>query len=107
MKKLLVLLALVPTLCFAKNDFYTGNSLLDKLTDDSPQWRMLGLGYVVGVYAAQSETLCVPMSVSAGQLKDVAEAFLKNTPELRHLAAADLVWMALMKAWPCANTKRL
>ncbi len=44
---------------------------------------------------------CIPQGVTVRQLRDLVIRFLRAHPELRHLAAIDLVTNALAEAFPC------
>ena len=44
---------------------------------------------------------CPPRGVTAGQMTDVVNKYLSSKPEIRHLAASDLVFGALYEVFPC------
>lgn len=65
--------------------------------------------YIVGAVdawelaaAMTNRPLCVPDSVTVGQLKDVVEAYLRANPAKRHYSGANLVGLAINEAFGCA-----
>lgn len=96
-------LALTPTVSQA-TVYETGNQLLRDLEDINktgfgPSY---ALGYIVGAADAYGgASLCIPPSVTKGQLNDVVHAFLKQEPGIRHLPADVLVLVALGNHWAC------
>lgn len=109
MKKLMMLLALVPTMVLAQNnDFFTGNELWSRLNADDTMSKSVALGYIAGVASAASNSgHCAPRTVTMGQVQDVVKTFMQSAPEHRHLSASVIVLAALINVWPCANTKGL
>lgn len=99
MKKLIAIAAL---LCgTAHAEFYTGNDLLKDFNGDLAG-KMLGIGYVMGVYdTTQGVVHCPPNNVTAGQVQDMVKAQLDARPDLRHLSADSHVTYVLKRAWPC------
>jgi len=86
----------------AQADFYTGNDLLQRLDSESHGEKMLALGYVMGVFdVGQSVLHCSPATVTAGQIRDMAAAYLRGFPAKRHRAAELLINEVLAAAWPC------
>lgn len=85
--------------------YYTGNTLLAECTtaESSPDYvpaRVMCKGYIIGV-ADGATSVCMPLTANIGQTQDIAIAWLKRHPEVRHLAAPALVTMALAEAFPC------
>lgn len=102
MKKLLVILALVPTMAHA--GFLTGNELYSRMNSTDTSERIYALGYLVGVYdASEAVDHCSSGGVTAGQIRDVVKQYMDNNPSIRHFMADILVRVALGKAWPCAK----
>jgi hypothetical protein len=71
-------------------------------------------GYVEGVFdeisAVQSAgfmppVICEPGGINAGRLRDVVMKALRAQPELRANLGADLVFFAMLGAWPCKATR--
>jgi hypothetical protein len=102
----------------ARAAYKSGNDLYSKCTATNGtatyyQDAAYCIAYVTAVYDALSldrmladENECLPDSVTAGQLKDVALAYIRTNPKLRHLSAAALVRLALADAWPtCVSPK--
>ena len=86
----------------AQAEFYTGNDLLQRIDSESHGEKMLALGYVIGVFdVGQSVLHCAPPSVTAGQIRDMAAAYLRGFPAKRHKSAESLVNEVLAAAWPC------
>ena len=103
MKKLLIGLLIIPAIAHA--EFETGNTLMAKMTGESPQ-RMFALGYVAGVFDAnQRVTHCAPdgPGITNGQINDIVFSYLSNNPSIRHRTADVLIQDALKQIWPCAN----
>ena len=92
--------------------FEDGNELFQNCqSDEEPEGtkqgdasRGLCLGYVLGAYDAggKNYAICVPVGVTAAQVKDVVRHWLQSHPEKRHLPAAGLVLDALLEKFPCA-----
>lgn len=102
--KALVLLALCTT---AHAEFYDGNKLLERLTSTSAYERGVGLGYVMGVHdTMQGVNHCPPKNAQAGQVRDLVENYLTNTPANRHYSGDSLVLQALKIAFPCTSGGR-
>jgi hypothetical protein len=85
-----------------------GNELLDACASSSPFSRGHCMGYIEALlddYTRYQEepltTFCVPAGATLRQTVDVVVKFLRESPELRDLAASDLIGVALHKAWPC------
>lgn len=102
MKKLLIVAALLAGSAHA--EFYSGNDLLAKLQSSEPVERMIGAGYITGVFdAASGASQCPPENVTIGQVRDMVKSHLEATPTLRHYPADVQVRFVLTRAWPCAK----
>jgi hypothetical protein len=105
MKKLIACLFL----CSAAHAgvYETGNTLLRDL-EGSEMARMYALGYIVGaadVYGGVN--LCIPPTVTKGQLSDVVHQWLRINPQHRDISADLLVLASLGQHWACPkNAKR-
>lgn len=102
MKKLLIVLLFPIT---AHAEFYTGNILLNRLQSESTVEKAVALGYVMGVFDAnQGATHCAGnRDITAGQIKDMARAYLENNPTTRNRTADILLGELFKKAWPCTG----
>ena len=86
----------------AQAEFYTGNDLLQRLDSESHGEKMLALGYVIGVFDVGSAVIhCPPAGVTAGQVRDMAAAYLRGFPAKRNKTAESLINEVLAAAWPC------
>lgn len=100
MKKLLLGLMFV---CTSANAMYeNGNKLLADL-EGTVSMQMYALGYIVGSADAYGnmDLLCIPGSVTKGQLNDVVHLSLRTNPSMRDLPADLLVLAALGVHWEC------
>ena len=106
MRKLLLCLSFLCSTAQA-GVYETGNTLLRDF-ESTEFGRMYVLGYVVGAADAYGgHALCIPSTVTKGQLLDVVYQFLKSKPQHRDLAADVLVLLALGEHWACPkNNKR-
>lgn len=89
--------------------YETGNHLLRDLEDMNQTGfgPTYALGYIVGAADAYSGgSLCIPTSVTKGQLNDIVHAFLKQEPGIRHLPADVLVLLALGSHWACPKDQK-
>jgi hypothetical protein len=87
--------------------FVTGNKLYSDCMEESP---LFCLGYIDGVSDAldmaregNSRAQCVPVGVTAGQVKDVVVRYLYAHPESRNLEGGYLVVAAIGGAWNCKD----
>lgn len=102
MKKVLFSLLLACSVAHAEYD--NGNKLLRDIEDPSANQRMYALGYIIGVADThENGNLCIPGTVTKGQLNDVVHQFLRGNPQLRDLSADVLVLLALSEHWRCAQ----
>jgi len=104
MKKWLVCLLFVPAM--ARAEFWTGNNLHDRLTSSEVSERIQALGYVMGVFDVYVNVTFCPgnqTGITAGQIRDMAAAWLAANPTQRNRNAEALVNEAFKQAWPCKN----
>jgi hypothetical protein len=86
--------------------YENGNTLLKDM-NGTEMGRMYALGYIVGAADAYGgEALCIPKTVTKGQLNDVVYRFLNNTPQNRDLPADILVLFALGEHWTCPKKEK-
>lgn len=112
MKKLLISIAIVSgvgTPAMASEPalmFNNGNMLLADCTGSTSGVSQC-IGYLKGVADALRSlgladglrTVNVPVGVTGGQLKDIVVQYIQEHPEMRHVAAAQLVYIALGRAF--------
>ena len=99
------LLAGLMFVCSSASAMYeNGNKLLADIEGTS-SGKMYALGYIVGVADAYGnvDLLCIPQSVTKGQLNDVVHLSLRQNPSMRDLPADLLVLAALGVHWECEN----
>lgn len=67
-----------------------------------------GHGAISGVVNLSPKTggsttgmFCIPAGATNGQIRDVVKQHLAAHPETRHLPAASLSYLALMRTWAC------
>ena len=102
MKKLLLIAAMSCTL--AQAQYMDGNKLLAKMVSGNSIDDMVSLGYVIGVSDSYYGVLhCIPSVVTAGQLQDMVQKFIRENPDTRHLSADLLVGKVLSSKFPCAK----
>lgn len=107
MKKLLVVLLMVPAMAHA--EFMTGNQLHSKLNSSEVSERIQALGYIQGVFdAGQHYRHCAPdnIGITAGQVRDIVLNYLNAKPSVRNFTADLLIIDALKQIWPCANQNK-
>jgi hypothetical protein len=85
--------------------YENGNTLLRDM-DGTEMGKMYALGYIVGAADTYNETLCIPQTVTKGQLNDVVYRFLRINPQHRDLAADVLVLLALGEHWTCPKKEK-
>jgi hypothetical protein len=87
--------------------YESGNTLLQDL-EGTEMGKMYALGYIVGAADAyNTNALCIPQTVTKGQLNDVVHRFLRGAPQHRDLPADVLVLLSLGEHWACPkNNKR-
>ena len=93
--------------------FLTGNDLVKVMREDdnanvhSPNTSYYDVGiysgFVVGVYDTSSvlNMICPSTSVTRGQAKAIVAKYLKLNPEKWEDSAVNLVFTALVNAFPC------
>jgi CBS-domain-containing membrane protein len=68
-----------------------------------------GVADAVFVFSAYQKTnplrVCMALTVSAEQLREVGLAYVVANPKDRHVPASQLLWVAFREAWPCEATK--
>lgn len=108
MKKLLLALLMVPAM--AKAEFYTGNDLYTKMTNEhSVVDRALSMGFVTGVYDVGVYLyFCPPKpetSITVGQVVDMSKNWLATNANRRNELAQSLLLEMFRKAWPCPTNR--
>lgn len=98
------LVALSIFICLsAQADFRDGNKLLAEMKGTTFE-KGMALGYVMAVADTRgSESLCIPSTVTAGQVIDMTQNMLEKNPSIRHLPASAIVEYTLREVWPCAK----
>jgi len=96
----------------AQAAFKSGNDLYSDCTTprgSSTYYQADGYctGFVMGVYddfdlsrQLEDKEACLPGGVTAGQLRDVVVAFIRDNPKWRNLDASALIRAAIIDAWP-------
>lgn len=88
----------------AHAEFLSGNKLHESCTARDTVNQMDCLGYISGVHdALAGVTICLPQSVTRGQIMDVTVRWLNANPDKRHLSADQAVNAALSSIWPCSS----
>lgn len=100
--------AIAVSICVSAHaEFKDGNELLSDIESSSIVNQMVGLGYIMGVAdMGLGYVFCAPANVKAGQLKDMIQNYLRNTPAERHVSADVTINKVLKSVWPCANRQR-
>jgi hypothetical protein len=109
LKLILSTLLTLGTPLTATAQYENGNLLLRDLQDVSKSGfgPIYALGYIVGAADAYGgSALCIPQSVTKGQLNDVVQKFLEQEPGIRDMGADVLVLIALSKYWACPKGER-
>lgn len=102
MKKLIIA-AIAASSIAAHASFMDGNKLLSRL-EEGGYAEGVAMGYVMGVAdAGESAVHCPPGNVTAGQLRDMAKVYLRETPEIRAYGAEVIILNMLKRVWPCAK----
>ena len=104
MRKLLAALLMLPAL--ARAEFWTGNRLYERLTSAETTDRVQAMGYVMGVYDVYVNVTFCPgdqTSITVGQIRDMATAWLAANPVQRNKTAESLLNEVFKQAWPCRN----
>lgn len=87
--------------------YENGNTLLRDL-EGTEMAKMYAMGYIAGAADAYGGgALCIPQTVTKGQLNDVVHQWLRINPQHRDISADVLVLAALGEYWACPkNNKR-
>lgn len=83
-------------------------SLCDK--KKNPYERGVCIGYTLGVAETLTQVLqysgvCGPEGATTGQLRPAVVKYLNDHPQHLQESAVNLVWSALVDAWPCPGMK--
>lgn len=101
MRALTAALLFFPTIAIGQ--FYRGNEIVNVC--ESPASIAYAIGVLDTVLTLQAydeeKTLCLPDHVTTGQVRDVMCAYLRESPDKQHQAAASMAWYAFEEAWPC------
>lgn len=106
-----VALALMPVAGHAKDTFnHSGNDLKTECEDSNPVSSGFCLGYILATMNGMEYALtlaetrvCVPATVTVGQMKDVVLAYMRRYPETRDRNMIIIMTAASAEAWPCRN----
>ena len=84
------------------NDLWTLCNAVDTKTGIGRAYRGFCMGYIKGVADVldHQEHIRTPKTLTNGQLYDTVMAWLSNHPEQRHLAALDVIYLALHERFP-------
>ncbi len=105
MKKFIAGLLMMP--CVAYAQYYSGNTLLEKMRSSDVSDRFLALGYIMGVSdMGQGVIHCSGQNVTAGQTRDVIRKYLEQNPQIRDISADTIASVALGQAWPCPKDNK-
>ena len=98
---------LLPGHAFTAN-FLNGNDLLEKC---NTQLDIVCIGYINAVAYAMNDgnavngfKACIPLGVTARQIKDIAVRYLIKRPAAPNYVASNLVAAALSQAFPCRSS---
>ena len=91
----------------ARAEFVSGNQLYGDLNSDDISPKIYALGYIIGVAdTVVGIAYCPASRVTAGQLKDIVQAYLCDTPAERHRSGDVLVLRALSSVFPCKRQQQ-
>jgi len=86
--------------------FYDGNLIFQRCSESDAANKSLCLGYIGGIAdsmgysdAKANRSQCVENEATMGQLRDVAVAYLRDNPALRHQSAAGLSEFAIREVF--------
>ena len=98
-----LLLAAAMLACTSAHAVYENGNMVLRDIEGSGMNQMYALGYIVGVADAlnNADTVCIPTTVTKGQLNDVVHLSLRTNPSMRDLPADLLVLAALGVHWEC------
>ena len=103
MKKILAALLMVP--CVALAEFWSGNTLLDRMNGDTMD-RVQAYGYVIGVFdtsAGVDHCGAGTSGLNVKQVNDIVKQYLEQNPSTRNYSADLLARVAFSKTWPCSK----
>jgi hypothetical protein len=93
--------------CTGASAMYENGNTLLKDIEGTEMSRMYAMGYIVGAADAYGgEALCIPQTVTKGQLNDIVHRFLRVAPQHRDLPADVLVFLALGEHWTCPKKEK-
>ena len=97
------LLAGLLFVCTSAHAIYENGNMVLRDIEGTSMAKMYALGYIVGVADSfnDDENICIPGTVTKGQLHDVVHIYLKNNPQVRDLPATILIMIALSEYWGC------
>ena len=103
------LAALAASIAMAANaHFIDGNALLGYTQNGGAAQGTMAMVFVAGVVdTMQNDLVCVPPTVSIGQVTDIAKSYIIANPAERHRPAAFLVLRSIREVWPCRDKKSL
>ena len=84
----------------ASAEFYTGNKYYERCLNKRDDFCT---GFLMGVIDALEDLkfMCVPEGVSGFQALDIVMKYMREKPQERHGAAADIAFKALKAVYPC------
>lgn len=104
---LVAALSFSPSITSANSFFLTGNDLWKGCKINSPEASAYILGVVdtfdVFESALTTKMFCLPANVTGTQLTDMVCKNLKESPDIRHQNAAELVSGTFFTAFPCKD----
>ena len=92
------------------DSFQSGNSLLTKCESEAPFDVGICIGYLMSVgdtyttaaaWEGFEPYICMPDTVTAGQLQKIWIKYANEYPEELHFSASSLVLLAYRQAFPC------
>ena len=89
----------------AQLQFNKGNSLKESCQSTNLYSDAFCLGYVIGVADNNAASICTPVGVTQGQVRDIVKKYLSDNPAQLHRDADILVLNALQQAFPCPKKK--
>ncbi|MFN7881771.1 MAG: Rap1a/Tai family immunity protein [bacterium] len=82
--------------------FLSGDELYEKMKSPAEDQKKYALGFVVAVHdLGDTKIFCSPADVTAGQVFNLIQLHLAETPRSRHIPAASIVTFILAASWPC------
>lgn len=83
--------------------FFSGNTLLDMLKGTDDMRRLMGWGYVLGVYDNNNLRYCTSGGLTTLQMSDIVAGYLEKNPAQRNQPAHGLASKAFEEAFPCSK----